>query len=54
MWEMEMLKALKNKKSWIKLDELKRPSIIGPDRASVQHTLNVLQSFSGNAKYFRP
>jgi len=54
MWEMDMLKALKKKNVWLGLSNLSKPSIIGPDRASAEHSRNVLDSFSGSVTYIRP
>ena len=45
MWEMDTLFLLRSSQDWQNISELNRPQIIGPDRASVTHTNNVLASF---------
>ena len=52
MWELDTLATMKQKTAW--KDLTNRPKIIGPDRATVSHTLNVLSSFSNSATYIRP
>ena len=54
MWELDLLRTLKATAEWQDLGDILRPQVIGPDRASVLHTSNVLTSFSGSALYIRP
>ena len=54
MWELDTLVTIKNKSQWNNLSGSKRPKIIGPDRASVSHTMNVLSSFGASSTYIRP
>ena len=54
MWELDTLVKLKQLDAWTDLNVLNRPKIIGPDRASVSHSINVLESFSGSVTYIRP
>lgn len=53
MWEMETLKKIKSKSAFKALGS-EKPKIIGPDRATVKHTVNVLESFSGSESFIRP
>ena len=52
MWELELLKTLKESQDW--LDLRSAPQIIGPDRGTVQHTVNVFSSFKEDVSYIRP
>ena len=54
MWEMDTLKLLKESPEWLNLQKGQPPKVIGPDRATVNHTKNVLLSFNGNVSYIRP
>jgi len=54
MWELDTLVTLKKSGKWRNLSSGSRPQIIGPDKASIRHTLNVLSSFGGGATYIRP
>ena len=52
MWELDTVVTLKQRQQWRDLSP--KPSLIGPDKASVSHTLNVLDSYSDRATWIRP
>jgi len=52
-WEMDTLKLLKESDGWENLSDQSKPKIIGPDRATAEHTKNVLETFSGGSDYIR-
>lgn len=54
MWELDTLVTLKNLPGWKALSDRETPKIIGPDRATLIHSMNVLNSFSGSVAYIRP
>ena len=52
MWELDTVVTLKQKQQW--KDLRPKPRLIGPDKATVSHTLNVLNSYSERATWIRP
>ena len=52
MWELDTIVTLKKKDKW--RDLLSKPKLIGPDKSSVSHTLNILDSYSDRALWIRP
>ena len=52
MWELDTIYTLKKKDKW--RDLRKQPKLIGPDKSSVSHTLNVLDSYSDRTTWIRP
>lgn len=52
MWELNVLQLLKRSSGWTALTN--KPQIIGPDRATAEHTVNTIESFGPDHTYIRP
>lgn len=52
MWELNTLKYLRSSSEWGALTQ--KPQIIGPDRATAEHTVNTIESFGPDHTYIRP